>query len=89
MIALDIDNGPAALSADGNARLYGNAGLQLVRRALRPGGCAAFWSAAPDRAFESRLESAGFAVSVERCRSHGKAGSRHTLFLGRTLTARR
>jgi spermidine synthase len=82
-IILDVDNGPAALSTAGNQRLYTEDGLRAIRGALRPGGCAAFWSAAPDRVFERLLAGAGFAVVVERCRAHGNSGSRHTLFLGR------
>ena len=57
--------------------------LTRIREALRPHGCAGFWSAAPDQAFEKRMAQAGFAVSVERCRSRGNPGGRHTLFLGR------
>jgi spermidine synthase len=82
-IILDVDNGPAALSTDGNFQLYDSAGLRASRLALRPGGCIAFWSAAPDAAFERRLERAGFRVQVERCRSHESSGRWHTLFLGR------
>ena len=74
-IVMDVDNGPAALSADSNARLYDLAGLRLTRAALHPGGCAAFWSAATDPAFEKRMASAGFSVEVHRCRPH-------TIFLG-------
>jgi len=80
---LDVDNGPAALSTDGNARLYDYPGLQLARTALRPGGCVAFWSAAPDPAFERLMTRAGFIVDVQRGRSHGNSGGRHTIFLGR------
>jgi len=82
-IILDVDNGPVALSADGNARLYGQGGLKLIRAALRPEGAVAFWSAAPDPAFEALLTRAGFQVEVQGCRSHGNSGRRHTLFLGR------
>jgi spermidine synthase len=82
-IILDVDNGPTALSADGNRRLYDRAGLRLIRAALHPGGCAAFWSVAPDPAFENLLTSAGFQVDVHFCRSHSKSGRWHTLMLGR------
>lgn len=82
-IILDVDNGPAALSTDGNCRLYGRAGLQSARTALRPGGCLAFWSAAPDPAFEKLMTGAGFTVEVRSCRSRSNSGRRHTLFLGR------
>lgn len=79
-IILDVDNGPAALSTCGNGRLYEYTGLHDARAALRPAGCLAFWSVAPDPAFERLMTQAGFVVEVQRCRSHG---SWHTLFLGR------
>jgi spermidine synthase len=82
-IVLDVDNGPDALSAGSNSRLYDAAGLHHARVALKPGGCAAFWSVAPDAAFETRLAQAGFTVVTERCRAHGKSGRWHTLFIGR------
>ena len=82
-ILLDVDNGPAAVSAATNARLYSRAGLQSARAALRPQGCIAFWSAAPDRAFEKLLAGAGFRVDVRTSRSRPNAGRRHTLFIGR------
>ena len=82
-IIIDVDNGPMALSTDGNARLYDDRGLRLARAALRPGGCVAFWSAAPDPAFQRRMTRAGFLVEVRGCRSRANAGGRHTIFLGR------
>ncbi len=82
-IALDVDNGPDALSTDGNFRLYDYTGLHQARAALRPGGCLGLWSAAPDPIFERLMAGAGFTVRVERCRSHGNIGRWHTLFLGR------
>jgi spermidine synthase len=82
-IALDVDNGPNALSADDNFRLYDYTGLQLAHAALRPRGCLALWSAAPDPIFERLMAGAGFTLTVERCRSHGQTGRWHTIFLGR------
>ena len=82
-IVLDIDNGPVALSTTSNDRLYDAAGLRSVRQALRPGGCAGFWSAAPNPAFEKRMADAGFSVEVQHAHAHGKSGRRHTLILGR------
>jgi spermidine synthase len=82
-IILDVDNGPAALSTAGNARLYDSAGLHHARAALRPGGCLAVWSVAPDPAFERLMTLTGFAAEVHRSRSHVGSGRWHTLFLGR------
>ena len=82
-IILDVDNGPVALSTQGNHRLYDHTGLQSARTALRPAGCVAFWSAASDPAFEKRMLHAGFTVDVQRCRAHSTSGSRYTIFLGR------
>jgi spermidine synthase len=82
-IILDVDNGPSALSAAGNERLYNSAGLLSARAALRPEGCAAFWSAVRDPAFERLMAGAGFLVEARSCRSRPDSGRRHTLFLGR------
>ena len=82
-VILDVDNGTSALTARGNDRLYRATGVGLVRRALRPGGCVAYWSAYADPAFEELLAASGFEVAVERVRPHAKArgGSSHVLFL--------
>jgi spermidine synthase len=82
-IMLDVDNGPAALCADGNSRLYDPQGLRLTRAALRRGGCVTYWSVTPDPAFERSLARAGFAVEALRCRAHTNSGSWHTIFVGR------
>jgi spermidine synthase len=44
-LLLDVDNGPGALATAGNGWLYGEEGLRAARRALRPGGVLAIWSA--------------------------------------------
>jgi spermidine synthase len=82
-IILDVDNGPAALTTGGNGRLYEPAGLRDIGAALRPAGCVAIWSVAPDAAFEKLMTRAGFVVEVQRCRAHGNSGRWHTIFLGR------
>lgn len=46
LILLDVDNGPGYLVHDTNAALYESPFLESVRRALRPGGAVAIWSAA-------------------------------------------
>jgi spermidine synthase len=84
-ILLDTDNGPDALTAPGNARLYGPAGLEKAARALRPGGMLAIWSASDDARFTARLKRAGYHVRVERAlaRHNGskRGGKRHVLWL--------
>jgi spermidine synthase len=84
-ILLDVDNGPAAMSTAANQRLYVLAGLRATRAALRPGGCAAYWSAAPDPAFAKLLARAGLLVEVSHARARGSSGARHTIFLGRVI----
>ena len=80
-ILLDVDNGPEGATRKQNNGLYGKAGLILARRALRPGGILAVWSAGSDAAFAHRLERAGFDVEEVRvaARSNGK-GPRHTIW---------
>ncbi|MDG1892691.1 MAG: spermine synthase [Verrucomicrobiota bacterium] len=64
VILLDVDNGPMALVDACNASLYSRQGLRLIQRVLTNNGRAVFWSASPDRAFESRLSHAGFRVKA-------------------------
>ena len=61
-ILLDIDNGPHALTAPHNERLYGHAGIQSCRHALKENGCLAVWSAETNGKFEQRLLLGGFHV---------------------------
>jgi len=81
---LDVDNGPDGLTRRGNDQLYSRTGLASAKRALKPGGVLAVWSAYPDPAFTRRLNESGFAVDqVEvRARSNGK-GPRHTIWFAR------
>lgn len=80
-ILLDVDNGPDGLTRDENDRLYSARGLAAAKRALKPGGVLAVWSAAPDNAFARRVAEAGFSVEeiVVRARSNGK-GPRHVIW---------
>jgi spermidine synthase len=87
-ILLDVDNGPEALSSFRNKRLYTRAGLELARRALRPAGVLAVWSAFEASPFTTRLSESGFDVTVKRVRAHRDSNRRHVLWLG-TPTARR
>ncbi len=80
-ILLDVDNGPDGLTRTGNDRLYTPRGLATARRALKPGGILAIWSAAPDDRFARRLAGSGYAVEevAVRARSNGK-GPRHVIW---------
>jgi spermidine synthase len=83
-ILLDIDNGPQALTDRGNDAIYRAAGLQQIRRALKPGGACAVWSADPAPDFERRLEAAGFAVKSTQVSPRGAGeGPMHTILVGR------
>jgi spermidine synthase len=80
-ILMDVDNGPAALTSEANARLYGTAGLAEAVRALAPGGVYALWSPVDDRRFTERLRRAGFTVRTERVPARPGGGGRHVLWL--------
>lgn len=88
-ILLDVDNGPHALSAPGNANLYGEPALARAKAALRPGGVFAVWSAGDEQAFRKRLERIGFDVRVRHPRAHGERGMRHVVWLARVGAAER
>jgi spermidine synthase len=81
-ILLDVDNGPAGLSRRENDRIYSRTGLAAARRALRPGGILAIWSAGPDETFARSLRHGGFTVDELQVRaSGGRKGSRHVIWL--------
>jgi spermidine synthase len=79
-ILLDVDNGPDGLSRAANDRLYDMQGLKAARRALRPKGLLAIWSAAPNKAFAERLTRAGFAVEEIKARANKGRGVRHIIW---------
>ncbi len=84
VVLLDVDNGPEALTQEENRWLYGERGLNAIRRALRPRGMVVVWSASSDRAFAQRLKRAGFDTEVVETPARGKGGGpMHTLFIGR------
>ena len=82
-VLLDIDNGPEAFTTGHNLALYTDVGLAAIKRALKPTGVLAVWSAWEDRKFEQRLRYVGFHVRTERVRARLKQGGpRHTIFVG-------
>lgn len=83
LILLDVDNGPEAFTLDDNHELYTDAGIAGYRKALRPKGVAAIWSASDDHGFAYRLHRGGFEVEVHRVSARpGGKGGRHVIFLG-------
>lgn len=81
-ILLDVDNGPDWLTHEGNEGLYDRQGLEAARRALRPGGVLAVWSAGPDWNFTQRLRKAGFAAEEINVRERGaQGGARHVIWM--------
>jgi spermidine synthase len=85
-ILLDVDNGPDGLSRSGNDRLYDMRGLEAARRALRPNGMLAIWSAAPHAEFALRLGRAGFAVEEIKARANKGRGVRHIIWVATNKT---
>jgi spermidine synthase len=84
IIALDIDNGPEGLTSAENDWLYSQPGIATTRRALRPGGVIAYWSATSDPRFAKRLRDTGDKIFEERVHAHGKKGTRHTIWMVKT-----
>lgn len=84
VVLMDVDNGPDALTADDNDALYGDAGAELMARALLPGGVLVVWSAYPSRAYERTLRRAGLRVRTQRASARpGGKGAKHVLFVGK------
>jgi spermidine synthase len=79
-ILLDVDNGPDGLSRKSNDRLYTRRGLEATRKALRPRGLLAIWSAAPSDAFTTGLQRAGFVVEIVKARANKGRGMRHIIW---------
>jgi len=82
-ILLDVDNGPDAFTAPGNAALYGVPGLKRARRALVARGVLAVWSVEDDKAFTGRLTGVGFAVEQHKVAPRSGSGARHVLWIAR------
>jgi spermidine synthase len=82
-ILLDVDNGPDALVHRSNAGLYKRAGLLRTRKALRPGGVLAVWSAFGSRTFTTWLKEVGFAVTLQRTQPTTPGGPRYYIWLAR------
>ncbi len=73
-IILDLYEGPHEATQRSNDPFYGAKALRTTRDALTAGGIFAVWSEEPDKAFERRLDKAGFQTDRRRA---GKGGRRH------------
>ena len=83
-ILLDVDNGPDGLTRADNEELYSTHGLVTAKKALKPGGVLAIWSAGPDERFARRLKHAGFQVEEVMVRAgRGGKGARHIIWFAR------
>ncbi|MCP4115034.1 MAG: hypothetical protein GY737_06420 [Desulfobacteraceae bacterium] len=81
-VILDVDNGPGALTQEGNAWLYTTQGLRAIHKVLAPKGVLGVWSAIDSPPFTRRLKECGYHPEVHRVRAreNGK-GARHTLWI--------
>ncbi len=83
-ILLDVDNGPDGLTRADNDEIYSTHGLVAAKKALKPGGVLAIWSAGPDEKFARRLKHAGFDVEEVMVRAgRGGKGARHIIWFAR------
>jgi len=81
-ILLDTDNGPDAVMLAGNTILYATPGLRRIRRALRPGGVLAVWSAGRSSGFAARLGAGGFRHEAHDISARGGPNDPlHTIYL--------
>jgi spermidine synthase len=84
-ILLDVDNGPDGLTRVDNEHIYSLLGLQEAKRALKPGGVLAIWSAAQNERFARRLKHAGYQVEEVMVRAgRGGKGARHIIWFARS-----
>ena len=86
VILLDVDNGPTSFVQRDNSRLYDRRGFGLLRRALKPEGAVAFWSAEPERFFPEKLERAGFTVEAHPAKAHERSKrAAHVIYVARKI----
>lgn len=89
VVLMDTDNGPDFTVRQVNDRLYAPEGLAAVRRALRPGGVAAFWSATVSDAFEANLAREGWRWHREDVQLiGGRVDAFHHIYLARSAGMR-
>jgi hypothetical protein len=81
MIVLDVDNGPEALSAPGNAAVYGQDGLARCWNSLAPHGHLLLWSGFEDCGFVERARAGGFSVTRQFINLPNRSDQAHVLYV--------
>jgi spermidine synthase len=81
VIVLDVDNGPEALSAPGNAVLYGEHGLARCRDSLAPRGHLLLWSGFEDLNFVERAGAVGLHVTRRSVPLPNRLDEAHVLYV--------
>ena len=83
-ILIDIDDTPDALITEDNGKLYTPSFLALLRESLNPGGCLAYWMAAPSPKLEMALKKAGFNLKEHPAKTHEHSeDARHRIYVAR------
>jgi spermidine synthase len=81
VIVLDVDNGPKALSAPGNAVLYEEAGLVRCRHSLAPSGHLLLWSGFEDLDFIEQARAVGFWITRRSIPLPNRTDQAHVLYV--------
>ena len=81
VIVLDVDNGPAALSAPGNAVLYEEDGLARCWDSLAAEGHLLLWAGFEDREFVARACAVGFSVARGYVTLPNRPDQAHVLYV--------
>ena len=85
-ILLDVDNGPTSFVQPKNSRLYTSSGFASIRRALKPEGRVAFWSADQEPAFLAQFGRSGFYVEEVPAKAHERAKrAAHRIYVGELM----
>jgi spermidine synthase len=81
-ILLDVDDGPSSLIQSQNVQIYRHEGLLAIKRALNPGGRAAFWTAIAEPGLLRDLRRAGFRTEEISVAKHPRARRKnHCIYL--------
>jgi len=81
VIVLDVDNGPRALSAPGNAVLYSARGLARCWDCLATSGHLLLWTGFEDREFIGRACAAGFSVTLQSIPLPNRTDQAHVVYV--------